>query len=366
MSTKTCQQISYIAPAAPGRRRPATEQEPFLRPEIGFTPNWYYTALGIDFGKRWHTDPAYRRETVFAMRDELKRRFPDTEIGGINRPDKPLDILTGTYSSNIIAAIYGIPIVYFENNWPNCEHQYLSDEEVDNLKPPDLDTNPIFQDLMSQVDWIAGHEGRVEGFINWQGVLNNAQRLRGEKLFYDMSDNPERCRRLFDYICTTMIEAEKRLHKRQRQSGVEINFTTISNCLVNMVSPQLYRELLLPFDLRIQRAFGCIAIHNCAWNADPYIEDYAMVPNLGYIDMGIESNLARARELIPNARRALMYTPMDLANKSTKMIRADLEKIARDYAPCDIVIPDIDSGLPDERVLMVLEWCNGINFKRDN
>jgi hypothetical protein len=29
------------------------------------------------------------------------------------------------------------------------------------------------------VDWIAAHEGKVVGFMNWQGVLNNAQRLRG-------------------------------------------------------------------------------------------------------------------------------------------------------------------------------------------
>jgi hypothetical protein len=56
--------ISYIAPGAPATRRPAAGGEARLRPEIGFTPLWYRTALGIDFGERWHTDPAYRRDTV--------------------------------------------------------------------------------------------------------------------------------------------------------------------------------------------------------------------------------------------------------------------------------------------------------------
>ncbi len=362
MPMETCQLVSYIAPAAPATRRPARGDEPFLRPEVGFTPNWYRAALGIDFGQRWHTNPAYRRETILAMRGELKRRFGGTKIGDIDRPDKSLDLLTGTYGCSNVAAIYGVPIVYAEDNWPNCEHQYLSDDEVDNLEPPELDTNPFFQELMAQVDWIGAHEGRVEGFINWQGVLNNAHRLRGEKLFYDMMDSPQRCRHLFDCICTTMIEGAKRLHKRQLESGVKVGFFTVSNCLVNMVSPEHYRDLLLPFDVRIAEAFGCIGIHNCAWNADPYIGDYAAVPNLGYIDMGLDSDLARAREAIANARRGLMYTPMDLVNKSLEMIRVDLERVAREYAPCDVVVGDIEAGTPDERVLAFLELCGEINL----
>jgi len=365
MSTQTCQLISYIAPAAPGTRREATGDEPFLRPEFGFTPNWYHAAIGIDFGERWHTDSAYRRETVLAMRAELKHRFPGTRIGGIDRPEKPLDILTGTHGTTTVAGIYGVPIVYTENNWPDCEQQYLSEDEVEGLKAPDLDTNPFFQNLMAQVDWIATHEGRVEGFINWQGVLNNAQRLRGEKLFYDIVDSPERTSHLFDCVCTTMIKAAKRLHERQRASGVDVSFFTVSNCLVNMISPEHYRDFLLPLDRRIAEAFGCIGIHNCAWNADPYIDYYATVPHLGYIDMGQNSDLARAREAIPHARRAVMYTPMDLINKPLQAIRADLEKIAANYAPCDIVVADIEEDTPDERVLTFLELCDEISVGKE-
>lgn len=358
MLQETRQLISYIAPAASATRRPATGDEPFLRPEIGFTPNWYRSALGIDFGRRWHTDPAYRRETVIAMRGELKRRFGGTKIGGIARSDRPLDLLTGTYGCTLIAAIYGIPIIYAEDNWPNCEHLYLSDKEVDELAAPALDTNPFFRDLMAQVDWIAAQVGRVEGFINFQGVLNNAYRLRGEKVFYDIIDSPQRCRHLFDCICTTMVEAAKLLHKRQLESGVEVGFFTVSNCLVNMVSPEHYRDMLLPFDRRFGETFGCIGIHNCAWNADPYIDDYATVPHLGYIDMGLDSDLGRAREAIAHARRALMYTPMDLVNKSLEAIGADLERAAREYAPCDVVVGDIEAGTPDERIMAFLKLCD--------
>ena len=74
------QLISYIAPAAPATRRPATGAEPFLRPEIGFTPRWYRDAAGCDFGERWHNDPACRRDAVVRMGRELDVSTPLNEL----------------------------------------------------------------------------------------------------------------------------------------------------------------------------------------------------------------------------------------------------------------------------------------------
>lgn len=355
------QLISYIAPAAPATRKPATGREPFLRPEIGFTPKWYHDAVGVNFDRRWHTDPAYRKDTAIAMRKELAHRFPESAIGTIDQENKPLDLLTGTFGACSIAGMYGVPIRYTRDGWPVCEHYILNPDEIDRLKPINLDTNPFFQDLLAQVDWIAKDQGCVEGYINWQGVLNNAWRLRGEALFTDLFDAPKRCHRLFDCICTTMIEAARRLHERQRNSGVEVDFMTVSNCLVNMVSPEQYRDFLLPLDKRIAEAFSCIGVHNCAWNANPYIDDYTQIPYIGYIDMGQQSDLARAKRVFPHARRALMYKPTDLANKSRQNIWEDMKRIARDYAPCDIVAADIEVGTPDRRVLELLEICDEIN-----
>ena len=357
------QLISYIAPSAPARRRPARGGEPFLRPEVGFTPKWFRDALGIDFGERWHRDPAYRRETLKLMAHELKRRFGDRGIGWIENPDEPMDLLTGVYGACPVAAIYGIPIIYTPDNWPRCAHEYLSPQEIERLEPPDLDSNPFFNELMEQVEWIERELGRVEGYINWQGVLNNAYRLRGEGIFTDMILHPERAKHLFDCVFQTMVEGIKRLHESQRQTGVEVDFCTVSNCLVNMISPKQYEEFLLPFDSKFAEIFGTIGIHNCAWDATPYLPIYATVPNVGYIDMGIETDLALAKKLFPKARRAIMYNPKDLATKSIKEIRDDLERIARECGPCDLVLADIESGTPDERVIEVMELCDEMSVR---
>jgi hypothetical protein len=353
----TQQLVSYIAPGAPATRRSAEGNELFLRPEIGFTPAWYRQHLPLDFGERFHRDPAYRRQRVVQMRAELRRRFPGTGVGATDRADEPLDLLTGTFGACLVAAIYGVPLIYAADNWPNCAHQYLSDEQMAALRPPDLDRNEAFQELLGQMDWIAAQEGRVEGFINWQGLLNNAHRLRGEALFTDLVERPEVCRQLFECICTTMIDGTRKLHERQRRSGVELRFVTVSNCLVNLISPRTYRQLLLPFDQRLAEVYGTIGIHNCAWNATPYLASYTEVTGVAYIDMGIDSDLLQARRLFPEARRAVMYTPMDLANQSSTDLEADLRRIGQECGPADVVCADIEAGTPDSRVLELVALC---------
>jgi hypothetical protein len=353
------QLISYIAPGAPATRRPATGILPFLRPEIGFTPKWYREALGIDFGEKWHTNPEYRRQSRIAMAAELDRRFPGTKIG--QNDENVTDLLTGTFGASAIAAIYGVPIRYDSEQWPTSEHRYFTDDEVDNLTPADLGQNAFFQELTEQLDWIGEAEGKIYGFMNWQGVLNNAQRLRGQEIFMDLFIAPERAKHLFDCVCTTMIEAAKRLHQKQEKYGQVLSFFTVSNCLVNMVDPELYENFLLPFDRKIADSFEAIGIHNCAWSATPYLDHYAKIPNVGYLDMGIGSDLEKSRTLFPDTRRAIMYTPMDVANKSLEEIGTDLELIAGKYGPCDIVAADIESGTPDTKVVDFINLCAEIS-----
>ena len=351
------QLISYIAPGAPATRRPARGDEPFLRPEVGFTPKWYHQALGIDFGERWHTEPERRLAGLAAMARELRRRFPGTNIGWVGDPSHPSDLLTGTFGGGVVAGIYGLPLVYARDNWPAVAPRYLSDEQADRLAPPDLNRNPFWEALLGQCDWIARETGRLEGYLNWQGVLNNAYRLRGQAIFEDLALEPERARHVFACVTETMLEGARRLYARQRQRGFEVRHFTISNCLVNMVSPGHYRDIILPYDRKLGEPFPVLGVHNCAWRVDPYLEHYATLPRVGYLDMGLDSDFGWARDLFPHARRAVMYRPTDLARKSPPEIQADLARIARDLGPADVVLADIEADTPDQRVQDVMRWC---------
>ena len=89
---------------------------------------------------------------------------------------------------------------------------------------------------MDEVEWIVHPNGHIEGYSNWQGVLNNAYRLEGRNsLLTTLGLN--RARLLFECVTMTMIEAAERLYECQRQTTVHIQHLTVSNYLVNMVSP---------------------------------------------------------------------------------------------------------------------------------
>ena len=114
----------------------------------------------------------------------------------------------------------------------------------------------------------------------------------------------------------------------------------------------------MPFDKKIAASFKVIGIHNCAWSATPYLEYYSEIHGVAYIDMGIDSDMEKAHTLFPETRRAIMYTPMDIANKSCSEFQSDLEKIAKYYGPCDIVAADIEAGTPDSKVMDFIELCD--------
>ncbi|MCB9784047.1 MAG: hypothetical protein H6751_13875 [Candidatus Omnitrophica bacterium] len=364
--TQTHQLRYYIALSAPPTREAVTGRDPYLRAEVGFTPKWFHEYLGVDFSEKWHEDPEYRLQSWEKMSAEVHERFPGRNIGDCEEEGPP-DILTGLYGGCVVSQMFGLGVRYWPGSWPASEHGYmLPDEEASRLEPVDLENNPFFQGILDQCDRIEKLTGTVKGYLNWQGVLNTAFRMRGERIFMDLIEAPDRACRVFEAVTETMIDGIKRLLARQRESGQDYRFATISNCVVNMLSPKHYEKYLLPYDLRIRSAFEDFGIHNCAWNVNPYMNAYAQAPRLGYLDMGLESDFVRCREMFPETRRNLIYEDTDVADKSREEIRKDLERTAVELGPCDIGLPNIEYGIPDDKLLWVLDTIDEISDRYEN
>jgi len=341
---------SWIPIAAAARREAADGSEALLRPVFGFEPRWYHVRCGVDFTERWHTDPEHRRQALVAMRGELRRAFP--QFKQWSRPEaQDTETIAGCYGVCVIPALFGIPLRYYADRWPDLQPgHHLSEERIECLDTRHLLAGPFVEKLMAQVDTIAARYGTVYGDLNWQGVLNLGFHLRGQQIFLDMADRPELAERLFATITDVIIGLARMVQERQRRSGFPIDYMCVSNCTVNMVSPAAYGRMLLAHDARIADAFARFGVHTCNWNVTPYLDVLRKLPKMGYLDMGIESDMVRAREVFPDARRAVLYTPGTAAAGDPVMVRADFERIARDLAPCDIVLADLPWDIPDERV----------------
>jgi len=351
---------NHIPISSPARREPADGTESPLRVSLGFEPAWFHRRCGVDFSKRWHTDPIYRHDTLVAMKAELHRAFPTVEYWDVNRTDDTWTI-SGVYGAFFIPQVFGCQLQYAPDRWPTIVRKAeLSLEELTRLRLDDLLNAPVVTDLFRQMDIIERAAGKIHGYLNWQGVLNNAFNIYGQAIFVDMVDKPELAHKFFALICDAMIALAQRVQEQQRRSGFYINQLDLSNCVMNMISPRMYREFIFPYDKKIAESFERFGVHTCNWNVTPYLRVLSELPKMGYLDMGIRSDMRKARETFPEARRAVMYSPVRLQEASSEEIRTDIEKIRDELAPCDIVMADIQATTPDARVNELLQICRSL------
>jgi hypothetical protein len=164
-------------------------------------------------------------------------------------------------------------------------------------------------------------------------------------------------------ITEVTIKLAQRVQERQRISGFAVDQLSVANCVVNMISPHTYAEFVRPFDAQIAESFEGFGVHTCEWDITPYIEVLAELPKLGYLDMGMMSDLRRVRETFSETYRAVLYDLVKLEKGSLEKIRADMEKIYQDLAPCDVVLVAIQASTPDERVKALIGICADIAEK---
>ncbi len=345
----------YLPIAAPARRVRCDGSESPFRLCLGFEPKWFTERCSVTFTERWHRDPVYRFETLVRMKEELLRRFPD--VGQWDREDlSDVATISGCYGAYLIPYACGLPLRFAPDRYPVLESGPKL-ETPDQIKVDEILRGPVVEDLLRQIDLIGRKWGPAAGYLNWQGVLNNAFHLRGYRIFLDLYDDPALAGGFFEKITDLMVRMAKLLQEAQRRTGFMVDHMSISNCVINMISPEDYKRFLLRYDARIADSFPAFGVHTCNWNVTPYLEVLRMLPKVGYIDMGISSDMARVRRVFPEPRRALIYPPVWLEQKSPEELRADLQRIRKDLAPCDIVMADIAWSTADDRVRLFASLC---------
>ena len=345
---------NHIPLGAPATREPVDGTEGFLRVSLGFTPRWYRERLGIDFSESWHADPAYRAGSLLAMKRHLHECFPLVPYfrpvvdDGIERTCWTLSGVNGIMT---IPRLYGIEPRFAIDGWPDArDGMHIPREEIPVDRPVDLDRHPVLADLYRQIAVIRERSGPVHGYPNYQGLLNVALKVRGNDIFLDLVDDPDWVHRFLRHIAETIAAVSRRIQALQRASGFAVDLLSMSNCVMNMVSPGQYEEFVLPLDRELGGRFPRFGVHTCNWKADPYLESLRKIPRMGYLDTGIDSDLERMREMFPDTRRAVLYGPVQLEAKSLSDLAVDFRRIAELAGPCDLVLADVEATTGDERV----------------
>ncbi len=337
-------------------REPADGTESPFRVSLGFDPAWYHRRCGVEFTEWWHCDPYYRWRMIPRMKAELKKAFPSVPYWDSSNREATI---SGVYGIGLVPGAFGMRLIYAPDRWPTLDpRSRLSLERIEKLEADRVLQSPLVEDLFRQMELIEREWGLIWGYPNWQGVLNTAYKMRGPDIFLDMFDRPDLVHHFLGVIAEVMIRLARRVEEKQRASGFDVDLLSVSNCVMNMISPGQYREFVQPKDRRIAGSFKRFGVHTCEWDVTPYIEVLSGLPNLGYLDMGMMSDLPRVKAAFPDTYRAVIYSPVKLQEAPLEVIARDMGKIYRELGPCDLIMDDVHPGTPDERVRDLLDICD--------
>ena len=193
-----------------------------------------------------------------------------------------------------VAAAFGCRIVIPENSLPAAgSHVLDSAGGVQGLAMPALDAG-WFGKLASWTELWKRHlpPGVQIQLPDIQSAFNSAHLIRGNDILTDFYDAPDEAGLLLDKVTDYMVVLTR--HLRAMISDEPDWFydwgalwkgaARISNCSMQMISPTLYREYVLPRDLRFFESVGGGRMHYCGITPG-VIDDFLKMPLVTGLDV---------------------------------------------------------------------------------
>lgn len=346
--------------------------------DVTFHPKWWHKNTGILFNRGFFFDnPHYRVEADMKMRRTLYERFGDLGLGEENPDPRPIigsDLLAIGY---LHSEILGCEIRYSDDNSPEVICKHMTNEEVEALEVPDLDKSEAWGVIQKQIEELQNKYGDVVPYVNLMGVQNIALDVRGSEVFIDYFTEPELANKLLR-VCTELsIEVGRRLKKLSkeisggvtgivRQTVPDVYLT--SNCTVEMISLDNYKEFLLKYDNIIAKEFAPFGIHHCGATMEHVVDGYMLVDNLAFAEVGAYSDLAYVRQKLPNIHLNTRYSPVKLKDVSYEEMKKDIGKILIDGKPVkylSISCVGIDDNVSDHQVRNFIRCCQELSENID-
>ena len=346
-----------------------------MKYDVTFHPSWWNENLGIRFTEEFFNNPVYRIASDMQMRRCLFEKFGEWGIGEEHPEPRPLlgsDLIASGY---LYSSLLGCDIRFSEEAPPEVICASLSEEESGAFKAPSLSDCPDWQIVEEQIAWLQREYGSVLSAINLQGILNLALDLRGDSIFIDMYQDEVKARNLFDQCFDLSVQVGKRLS--QVSSPLSGGVTAItnaldfpglyvhSNCSVEMISLDNYRDFLQVYDNKLSGIFQPYGIHHCGQSMEHVAQGYAEVSELVFAEVGAGSKIAEVRTLLPDCWLNLRYSPVKLCDVNEDELKADLFQMVQEAGGPDTAASlscvGIDKSVPDKQVSAFLKIMKEID-----
>ena len=353
----------------------AVGQKKLLPVDIVLHPSWWFHNEGIIFDEDFYFNPVKRVEVEKKMEKILYDRWGKYGLGHDRNQNIPIIGAVHLAAGYLISEMLGCKVDYQEDSAPQVQCAHMEKLEIESA--PAFKSN-AFKRFEKLVDSLKQKHGYLKGDVNWSGVLNTAIDLRGENIFIDMYDRPEKVSQYFSDIAEVIDKFTKGIQAETRSTSISVNRNVRhfdspiflhSECSLTMISVDDYEKSLLPIDIKWSMRNRPFGIHYCGADPHRYAKSFAKIANLDFLDVGWGGDLRILRKHLPTTFMNIRLSPVEIINQSTEEIRTTIEKLVRDSANpwlTGVCCINMDHHVSDGKIDAVFETVNSLRKQFDH
>lgn len=244
--------------------------------------------------------------------------------------DDYIPFLFPWYGTGVLASGFGSEVVFEEKMDPAVKGEVVkAPEDIATLSPPDPYKDGIMPRVLESIRYFRTHSDLPISFTDPQGPLTTALTLVGPTDFFIwLYEYPRQVHELME-LCT---EAYIQWMKAQKQEigeergrvcfphGIvlpeEFGSVWLSDDDCVAISPEQYREFVVPYNSRIFKEFGGGTLHFCG-SAEHQLESFLEIEGLTGVNnfcMGNFRQIYKMQELFKGrlALKVCDFTPLDI------------------------------------------------------
>lgn len=327
---------------------------PVERPPIAVTGALYYL-----FGRRTETIPAALFADPAVMLADQERRLYQHLL---TVDDDFVPYVMPWFGTVVAASAFGCKVGFMPGQDPAVDPTWYPVQTVDDVKAlrvPDPTQDGLMPEVLRYLRHFREHSVLPIGITDCQGPLTTANQLMGyDTLIYLMDDDPVAAHHLMDTVTTALIRwvrAQKAvigdaddfcISDQQAYVGGQAGIW-LSDDDAPLVSPDFYREFVVPYNSRLLSEFGGGMVHYCG-NATHHADNFLATDGLKGLHIFALHDLdALARLQQKVAGRIVLaagdFTPVDVgryADEYARLIDPRGVSMVLQYSPIVGLLPD--------------------------
>lgn len=342
---------------------------------LGLTPRLLHERFGLDLGERFHRDIIHRIRSVMDMDRLAWEAFGGIGIGF----EEPFPRATiEPFGHRFVPVLYGCPCVYASGEEPAVRTLPLDPDVIRSMPtwtPERFLSQDAVREVLAQAAVVRERFGNaceaarvrmgenphaipLSSLQNLGSTINTAVSTFGEQVLCLYVEDSRLLRTSYRGVTDLMLLALRIFPDRDGR-GLPLVF--VGNCTVAMISPRQYAECNAGFDAELSAFAGSIGarflVHQDS-DATPHLASYARLAPVHGIDLGQDTDFARAAVIFPGASANCILFPSWIASTPLQGIREELGRLmrlGRRFSDFTFSLFEVDPGLAGGRVFELVE-----------